>query len=198
MNSGNIGSFWHELFRGVPLSIRITLVLIISFAALSIVFLVPFLILERQEDIEIGLKGFKATRPETTLEKNCRMATQEASVWSQSINSEILALESQVSIKDHDLSETRQKCLATLTNITRTQNESRCRTEVSQFGRLVTTFAVPRGDYETELTNIAEERNALQLRIAAKEQERAQWRQRLNQRCLGTEAHEPTAQTHGP
>jgi hypothetical protein len=51
-----------------------------------------------------------------------------------------------------------------------------------------TTYANPEGDYETALNSIAEERQALEARILAKEQERAQWQQRLDRRCFGAEA----------
>ena len=191
MQPDDTGNFWHEFFRGWPLWLRISLVvaafLIVAFAVFSAIFLA----VERQEDIEIGLRGFKATRPETTLEKNCRIAGQEASARDKSFNSEILSLQAQVAIKDHDLSETRQKCLA-LASVNRAQSESRCRTEISQSNGWVSTFANPHGDYETELTGIAEERYSLQAKIAAMEQERAQWRQRLDAQCLGIGIHEPT------
>ena len=178
-------SFWHEFFREWPLWSRVGLGIISVMIVLFIVFGVSFLVVERQEDIEISVRGFKAKRPETTLEKNCRMASQESSAWDESINREILALQAQVAIKDHDLSEIRQKCLTTLPNADRLQTESRCRTEISQSdGRTMATFANPRGDYETELTSTAEERQALESKIAAKEQERAQWRRQLEQRCL--------------
>ena len=64
-------------------------------------------------------------------------------------------------------------------------NEFRCGTETTQSTGAYMIVANPRGDYETALNNTAEERQALELRIKAKEQERAQWQQRLDQRCLG-------------
>src|SRR6516165_2759175 len=108
-------------------------------------------------DVEIGLKGFKATRPETTLEKNCRMASQEASARDQSFNSEILALHAQIAIKDHELAEIRQKCVAA--QLSETQigarhrwigpNGSSCNTETNTVSSdsSVMYFAAPFGDY---------------------------------------------------
>ena len=129
----------------------------------------------RNKEVQIGLTGFKATRPETTLEKNCRMASQEASARDQSFNSEILALQAQVAIKDHDLAEVRRKCLAQ--RPPEHTDSSRCNTEVEP-------FLIGPGGYESVLTTIAQEKQAPQSRIVAKEKERAQWQQRLDQRCV--------------
>jgi hypothetical protein len=86
-------SVWHELLVGWPLWLRIAVVLFGFVLLCFVIFGVSFLIIKRNMDVEIGLKGFKATRPETTLEKNCHMASQEASARDQSFNSEILALQ---------------------------------------------------------------------------------------------------------
>jgi len=178
MANNNTGGAW-GLIRALPQWMQITLAIFAMLFIGYIVFGVSFLIIKRDMEVEIWLTGFKATRPETTLEKNCRMASQEASARDQSFNSEILALQAQVAIKDHDLGEIRQKCLAA---------RAGCRTQTTHSTGADMVFANPRGDYETALNSIAEERQALGSRIAAKEQERAQWQQRLDQRCLGAEA----------
>jgi hypothetical protein len=92
-----------------------------------------------------------------------------------------------VAIKDHELAEIRQKCLAARASENRPLNDPRCRTETTHSTGWMATFANPRGDYETALNSTAEERQALQSRIAAKDQERAEWQRRLDQRCLGAE-----------
>ena len=123
MANDNTGSAWHELFLGRPLCLKITVELLGFVLLCFVVFGVSFLIINRNMEVQIGLTGFKATRPDTTLEKNCRTASQEASARDQSFNSEILALQAQVAIKDHDLADIRQKCLAARANENRTQTE---------------------------------------------------------------------------
>lgn len=192
MTSTNTGSSWHAFFHDWPLAIRVTFAAIILVAVLSVIFLTFFLTIEGGRDIEIGPAGIKFLRSETNLEKNCRVASQELSSWNQNISSEILALEAQVATKDHDFSETRQRCLSAPANTPQSKfDSSRCRTEVDESNGLMASFANPRNDYETELNNIARERNSLKLRIAAEKQERAQRQQRLDQRCLGDENHVP-------
>lgn len=86
-----------------PRGLRISLGLLGVFLLLSATVFVGFLIVERGEDVQIG--PFKATRPETPHERNCRLAAEEAKPWFQNINGEILAIESQVATKDRELSE---------------------------------------------------------------------------------------------
>jgi hypothetical protein len=174
MANDNTGSAW-QFFIGLPLWLKSTVALVGMGLLCFVVFGVSFLIINRNMEVQIGLTGFTATRPETTLEKNCRMASQEASARDQSFNSEILALQAQVAIKDHDLSEIRQKCLAEPPP--KHTDSSRCNTEIHP-------FAIGSGGYESVLTTIAQERQDLESRIVAKEKERARWQQRLDQRCV--------------
>jgi hypothetical protein len=117
-------------------------------------------------------------------------------VRDQNINSELLALQAQVASKDRDLSETRQKCLAASVNANHDQHSSRCRTETSFSRPGFAAFVNPNGDYETELTSIAEEKSSILERIDNKEKERRQWHQQLDQLCLGTATREPNANAH--
>jgi hypothetical protein len=182
-----------ELFVDWPRRLKIAVGLFLLFLIVCVGAFVSFLIINKGMEVEIGPKGFKATRPETMLEKNCRMAAQEASARDQSFNSDILALQAQIAIKDHELAEMRQKCVAAQQSETQIGtrhrwsgwNGSRCHTETTQSNGFGTTYE---GDYETALNSIADERQALEARILAKERERAQWRQRLDLRCLGAEA----------
>src|SRR5215472_8082353 len=174
MTNNNIGGVW-GFIRDLPQWTKITLAILSILLLSYFVFGVSFLIIKRDMEVQIGPTGFKAMRPETTFEKNCRMASQEASARDQSFNSEILALQAQVAIKDHDLGEIRQKCLAA---------RAGCRTETTHSTGAAIFFANPRGDYEIALNNTAEEREALVSRIKAKEEERAQWQHQLDQRCL--------------
>jgi hypothetical protein len=139
---------------------------------------VAFLLVEQGQDIEIGPSGFKATRPETPLEKNCRLESQQLSALDQEISEEIIALEEQVAAKDHELSETRAKCLAAqgkadhtppdLFTVPSRPGQSRCRTEITVSNEMGSTYALPRGDFETALTSAAQERDTIQSKIAAK------------------------------
>ena len=172
------GSFIRRAVHDLPLWAEVTRILVVFI-------FVAFLIIERGEDIEIGLSGFKATRPETPLEKSCRVAAEQARVRDQNVNNEILALQAQVAIKDRDLSETRQKCLAAQPTSRDSFNPSLCKTEISKSSDLGTYFAHPQGSYETELTSIAGEIYDLQSQIAAKEKARTQWQELLDQRCFG-------------
>jgi hypothetical protein len=178
MANDNADGAW-GVIRNFPQWMQIILAIFGMLFLGYVVFGVSFLLIKRDMDVQISLTGFKATRPETTFEKNCRMASQEASARDQSFNSEILALQAQVAIKDHDLGDIRQKCLAA---------RAGCKTETTHSTGAFATFANPHGDYEMALNNTAKERKALQSRIEAKEQERAQWQQRLDQRCLRAEA----------
>jgi hypothetical protein len=185
-----------ELFVDWPRRLKIAVGLFVLFLFVCVGAFVAFLIIIKGMEVEIGRKGFKATRPDTTLEKNCRMASQEASARDQSFNSELLALQAQKAIKDHELAEMRQKCVAAQSSETQIGarhrwsgwNGSRCNTETTVSSGFSITYATPEGDYETALNAIAEERQALEVRILAKEHERAQWQQRLDRRCLGAEA----------
>lgn len=187
MDSNSTGGFWHEYFRSWPLSTKIGLGIIIAIA----VVLLLFFTVESGRDIEIGPSSIIIKRSETKLERSCRLEIQKLSLSDQNTNSEIIALEAQVATKDHELSETRQRCLAAPANTPHFKNESRCRTQINEFDSFVTTFADSRNDYETEVNSIAEERKTLKSKIAAKEQEREQRQQRLSQRCFGTEGHAP-------
>lgn len=189
MTSNITGSFWHALLHDWPLAARIAFVATMTIAAFAATFLVLSLVMQGSRDIEFGLKGIKSTRSETTLERNCRMAREGGNAWNQSISNEILALESQKATKDHDLSETRSKCLAAVANIAHSPNESRCHTEISRSNRMGFFFAHPKNDHETVLNSIAEEKYEIELKIVAKEQERRQLQQQFNQRCLGAEDH---------
>ncbi len=154
---------------------------------LSATVFVGFLIVERGKDVQIG--PFKATRPETPHERNCRLAAEEVKPWFQNVNGEILAIELQVATKDRELSEVRQKCIAAHPTKPMTKTEawpqSLCKTETSGKSGSMIYFANPEGDYETALTSIASERRDLQSRIEAKEKERTQRQQSWDQRCLG-------------
>lgn len=95
-----------------------------------------------------------------------------------------------MTIKDHDLSETRQKCLAAQPTSRDPYNSSLCKTEISQSNGSSTYFARPQGNYETELTSIAGEIAGLKSKIAAKEKDRTQWQELLGQRCFGDKARD--------
>jgi hypothetical protein len=197
MASNETGSAWHEFIHGWPLVVRIIVGLIGVFAVLFVVFLVAFLIIEQQEDVEVGLSGFKATRPETALEKNCRLQSQQVSSLAQQISNEIQTLEAQVATKDHELAETRAKCLAEYAKVPQPTNyQSRCRTEISTSNGGLTTYAIPRGDFETILTTTAQDRDDIESKISAKERLRTQLQQHFEQLCLRTSPAE-SAQSPG-
>lgn len=192
MASNNTDSSWHVFFHDWPLVSKVILASIVILAIIAVISLTFFLVIAGGRDIEMGPAGVKFLRSETTLEKNCRVAGQELSLWNQGINSEILALEAQVAIKDHDFSETRQKCLSAPANMPRSKfDSSGCHTEVTVSDRMMTSFANPRNDYETELNSIAVERNALRLQIEAQKLDRGQRQQRYDQQCLGAKDHAP-------
>ena len=195
MTSSTTGSFWHALIHNLPAKTK-TVLIAVSIAIITILIIFVFaailyLVIQGNRDINFGPEGFKSTRSETTLERNCRTAREGGNAWSQSISNEILTLESQEAMKDHDLSETRSKCLAAVANTAHPPNEFRCHTEdsTSNGGSFAHTF--PRNDHEVVLENIAQEKYQIELKIEAKEQERRQLQQQFNQRCLGTESHVP-------
>lgn len=204
MTSNNVNNFWQKVVYDWPVWTKII-------GAIVVLCLVIFLVIERGEDVSIGLTGFTATRPETPLERNCRLASQQASALDQEISNEILALEAQVAAKDRELSETRSKCLnaqAKMTHATDvdavpshhfSQPQSRCRTEISTSNAMDATYAAPIGDYETALTSAAEDRYDLESKIADKEHLRTQQQQRLDQICFGVVTQDATAKTaHRP
>jgi len=100
-----------ELIRPLPLSMKITVLFIGILLACFGVFGVSFLIINRNMEVEIGLNGFKATRPETTLEKNCRSESQAFVSFDQGLNSNIGALNDHMSILVRDMDEIRKKAL---------------------------------------------------------------------------------------
>lgn len=187
MARSNTNSAWHELIRDWPLLLRVILGITAVFVVLLTILLVAFLIIERQEDVEVGPSGFKATRPETALEKNCRLQSQQVSSQTQQISNEIETLEAQVSAKDHELAETRAKCLAEYAKVLQPKNyQSLCRTEISTSNNFQSFYANPRGDYETALTTAAQDRDNIENRITAKERLRTQLQQHFEQVCLRT------------
>ena len=194
MSSENTGSFWQTLIHDWPLLLRFFFALIAFSVVLAIVIVISFLIVEGNRDIEIGITGIKSKRSETVLERNCRNSSEMLSLWNQNINSEILALEQQVSIKDHDLSEVRQKCLTVSAEKAHTNNKNLCRTENfdhANSNKIMGFSITPQNEYETELGNIAWEREILKLKIADNMQERRQRQQRFENQCLKIESNTP-------
>ena len=190
MDLNNAHNVWRRIFFDWPVWIRVT-------GVIAVLCLVSFLIIEQGEDISISITGFTATRPETPLEKNCRLATQQTSALDQEISNEIIALEFQVAAKDRELSDTRSKCLAAQAKKTPAPDidgipshhfqtpQSACRTEISTSNEFGSSFAHPIGDYETALTDAAQDRYELKSKISEKEKFRTQQQQRLDQLCFG-------------
>ena len=179
------GSAW-AIVADWPRGLRISLGLLGIFLLLSATVFVGFLIVERGKDVQIG--PFKATRPETPHERNCRLAAEEVKPWFQNVNGEILAIESQVATKSRTLrgaSEVHCSASHHANDQDRAWPQSLCKTETSGKSGSMIYFAIPEGDYETALTSIASERRDLQSRIEAKEKERTQRQQSWDQRCLG-------------
>jgi hypothetical protein len=111
MAEDKIGDSWkHELTRGLPQWMKITIWVSVILLTFIGVLGGAFLIIGLNMDVEIG--PFKATRPETTLEKNCRSEAQAFAVFDHGLTTNIGALNDRMSILVRDMDEIRKKCLA--------------------------------------------------------------------------------------
>jgi hypothetical protein len=187
MAGDKIGDSWKdELTRGLPLWMKITVWLSGILLTCFVVLGVAFLIINRSMDVEIGLKGFKATRPETTLEKNCRSESQAFAEFDQGLNSNIGALNDRMSIVVRDMDEIRKKCLAEVqaktgpfmepAGVAARRDQLECHTpEGRNFN--------PNGRYGLVLGELSDQQQEIRSQIAALQKQRQQAHQYLIEMC---------------
>ena len=175
-----------ELIRPLPLSMKITVLFIGILLACFGVFGVSFLIINRNMEVEIGLNGFKATRPETTLEKNCRSESQAFVSFDQGLNSNIGALNDHMSILVRDMDEIRKKCLAEIQAKTGPFSEPESVAARRAMLECHTPEGLdfnPSGRYGLVLRELSDQQQDIRSQIAALQEQRRQAHQHMIQLC---------------
>jgi len=178
-----------ELIRPLPPSMKITVLFIGLFIALLlagfVLFGVSFLIINRNMNVEIG--PFKATQPETTLEKNCRSESQALVSFEQGLNSNIGALNDHMSILVRDMDEIRKKCLAEVqaktgpfmepAGVAARRDQLECHTPEGMMN------FNPSGRYGLVLQELSGQQQDIRSQIAALQEQRRQAHQHMIQLC---------------
>jgi hypothetical protein len=189
MAGDKISDSWKdELTRGLPLWMKIT----VWFSGILLTFFVvlggSFLIIGRNMDVEFGLKGFKATRPETTLEKNCRSESEAFAAFDQGLISNIGALNDRMSILVRDMDEIRKKCLAEVqaktgpfmepAGVAARRDHLECHTPDGSFLNFN-----PNGRYGLVLGELSGQQQDIRSQIAGLQEQRRQAHQHLIEMC---------------
>jgi hypothetical protein len=175
------GSWKDELFRYLPLWVKVTVIFSGILLACYVTLGVSFLIVNRNMDVEIGLKAFKATRPETTLEKNCRSESQAVATFDEGLNSHIGALNDQMTILVRDMDEIRKKCLAEIpTKITPRGSEAVDCDTAPDF----LTNENPSGRYARVIRELAHQQEDIRSQVTGLREQQRERHQRLTELCF--------------
>jgi len=185
MAEDKVGDSWtDELSRGLPRWLKIIVWLIGTLLTVFVVLGGAFLIIGLNMDVEVG--PFKATRPETTLEKNCRREAQAFTVFDQGLTTNIGALNDRMSILVRDMDEIRKKCLAEVqagtgpfsvpAEVAARRYQLECHTPEGQNFN-------PNGRYGLVLGELSEQQQGISSQIASLQEQRRQAHQHLIEVC---------------